>query len=434
MSDASHRVLDREEQFQNMRREVRAGLDLTSSAGDKELWQGIERKVLSDPELDDLTSGERHALVQRLFDSFRGLDILQPLVDHPDITEIMINSHREIFVEQEGEVSQIQLEFESRERLEDIIQMIVSGVNRIVNESSPIVDARLKDGSRVNIVLPPIALKGPTMTIRKFPSEPMTMPDLIGKGALHEEAAELLQQLVRSKFNIFIGGGTGSGKTTFLNALSQFIPPDERIITIEDSAELQIVTVPNLVSLETRNANTEGKGEISIRDLIKSSLRMRPNRIVIGEVRGAEALDMLQAMNTGHDGSLSTGHANNISDMISRLETMVLSGAELPISVVRQQISSAIDIFVHLSRLRDRSRRVTEISEVIGMKDGEVLLNPLFRFQERDEKEGKIIGGLVQVGKLKHIEKIQMAGLGEWLSEYIGRYHKELEDSDNKVN
>lgn len=434
MSDASHRVLEREEQFQNMRREVREGLDLTSSAGDKELWQGIERKVLSDPELSDLTSGERHALVQRLFDSFRGLDILQPLVDHPDITEIMINSHREIFVEQEGEVSQIQLEFESRERLEDIIQMIVSGVNRIVNESSPIVDARLKDGSRVNIVLPPIALKGPTMTIRKFPSEPMTMSDLIGKGALHEEAAELLQQLVRSKFNIFIGGGTGSGKTTFLNALSQFIPPDERIITIEDSAELQIVTVPNLVSLETRNANTEGKGEISIRDLIKSSLRMRPNRIVIGEVRGAEALDMLQAMNTGHDGSLSTGHANNISDMISRLETMVLSGAELPISVVRQQISSAIDIFVHLSRLRDRSRRVTEISEVIGMKDGEVLLNPLFRFQERDEREGRIIGGLVQVGKLKQVEKIQMAGLGEWLSEYIDRYHNELEDSDNSVN
>lgn len=303
MTDSTRRILDREEQFQMMRREVRAGLDLTSSAGDDELWQGIERKVLTDPKLDDLTSGERHTLVQRLFDSFRGLDILQPLVDHPDITEIMINSHKEIFVEQEGEVSQITLEFESRERLEDIIQMIVSGVNRIVNESSPIVDARLKDGSRVNIVLPPIALKGPTMTIRKFPSEPMKMSDLIEKGALHEEAAELLQQLVRSKYNIFIGGGTGSGKTTFLNALSQFIPADERIITIEDSAELQIVTVPNLVSLETRNANTEGKGQISIRDLIKSSLRMRPNRIVIGEVRGAEALDMLQAMNTGHDGS-----------------------------------------------------------------------------------------------------------------------------------
>lgn len=427
-------ILDREEQFQIMRREVRAGLDLTSSAGDEELWQGIERKVLSDPNLDDLTSGERHTLVQRLFDSFRGLDILQPLVDHPEITEIMINSHREIFVEQEGEVRQITLEFESRERLEDIIQMIVSGVNRIVNESSPIVDARLKDGSRVNIVLPPIALKGPTMTIRKFPSEPMKMSDLIGKGALHEKAAELLQQLVRSKYNIFIGGGTGSGKTTFLNALSQFIPADERIITIEDSAELQIVTVPNLVSLETRNANTEGKGQISIRDLIKSSLRMRPNRIVIGEVRGAEALDMLQAMNTGHDGSLSTGHANTISDMISRLETMVLRGADLPIAVVRQQISSAIDIFVHLSRLRDRSRRVTEISEVIGMQDGEVLLNPLFRFQEIEEKEGKIIGGLVQVGTLRQVDKIQMAGLAEWLNEYIERNSDELNGSDNNVN
>ncbi|KGP83992.1 MULTISPECIES: CpaF family protein [unclassified Paenibacillus] len=434
MTDSSKMILDREEQFQIMRREVRAGLDLTSSAGDDELWQGIERKVLSDPTLEDLTSGERHTLVQRLFDSFRGLDILQPLVDHPEITEIMINSHREIFIEQEGEVRQITLEFESRERLEDIIQMIVSGVNRIVNESSPIVDARLKDGSRVNIVLPPIALKGPTMTIRKFPSEPMKMSDLIDKGALHEEAAELLQQLVRSKYNIFIGGGTGSGKTTFLNALSQFIPADERIITIEDSAELQIVTVPNLVSLETRNANTEGKGQISIRDLIKSSLRMRPNRIVIGEVRGAEALDMLQAMNTGHDGSLSTGHANTISDMISRLETMVLSGADLPIAVVRQQISSAIDIFVHLSRLRDRSRRVTEISEVIGMQDGEVLLNPLFRFQEIEEKEGRIIGGLVQVGTLRQVDKIQMAGLGDWLSEYIERNNDKLIKSSNNVN
>ncbi|MBY0205768.1 CpaF family protein [Paenibacillus cucumis (ex Kampfer et al. 2016)] len=419
MTDHLWNITDREEQFQMLRREVRASLDMTSSAGDEELWHGIERKVLGDSGLEDLTSGERHELVQRLYDSFRGLDILQPLVDHPDITEIMINSHREIFVEQEGEVRQIPMQFESRERLEDIIQIIVSGVNRIVNESSPIVDARLKDGSRVNIVLPPIALKGPTMTIRKFPSEPMKMSDLIEKGALHEEAAELLQQLVRSKYNIFIGGGTGSGKTTFLNALSQFIPADERVITIEDSAELQIVTVPNLVSLETRNANTEGKGLISIRDLIKSSLRMRPNRIVIGEVRGAEALDMLQAMNTGHDGSLSTGHANTISDMISRLETMVLSGAELPITVVRQQISSAIDIFVHLSRLRDRSRRVTEISEVMGLRHGEVLLNPLFRFQEQEEREGRIIGGLIRVGNLTKVDKIHMAGLGEWLEGYI---------------
>lgn len=304
MTERSWNTLDHEEQFQRMRSEVRASLDLTSSAGDEELWQELEKKLLGNSDLEELTSGERHAWVQRLFDSFRGLDILQPLVDHPDITEIMINSHLEIFVEQEGDVRRVPLQFESRERLEDIIQMIVSGVNRIVNESSPIVDARLKDGSRVNIVLPPIALKGPTMTIRKFPGEPMKMSDLIEKGALHQEAAILLQQLVRSKYNIFIGGGTGSGKTTFLNALSQFIPSDERIVTIEDSAELQIVTVPNLVSLETRNANTEGKGQISIRDLIKTSLRMRPNRIVIGEVRGAEALDMLQAMNTGHDGSL----------------------------------------------------------------------------------------------------------------------------------
>lgn len=250
-------------------------------------------------------------------------------------------------------------------------------------------DARLKDGSRVNIVLPPVALKGPTMTIRKFPERPMTMDDLIRMGALDAEAAAMLKDLVRSKYNIFISGGTGSGKTTFLNALSQFIPPSERIITIEDSAELQIVTVPNLVSMETRNANTEGKGEITIRDLIRSSLRMRPNRIVVGEVRGSEALDMLQAMNTGHDGSLSTGHANNIRDMVSRLETMVLGGAELPLGVVRQQISSAIDIFVHLSRMRDKSRRVLEISEVIGFEKGEVTLNPFIGFRSEEKARGE---------------------------------------------
>jgi pilus assembly protein CpaF len=423
-------IREREQQFQAMRREIRASLDLTSSAGDEELWQGIEKKVLGDPNLKDMTSGERHALIQRLFDSFRGLDMLQPLVDDPDITEIMINSHQEIFVEKEGEVRRIPQQFESRERLEDIIQMVVSQVNRIVNESSPIVDARMKDGSRVNIVLPPIALKGPTMTIRKFPHEPMSMSELIEKGALHQEAAVLLQQLVRSRYNIFIGGGTGSGKTTLLNALAQFIPADERIITIEDSAELQIVTVPNLVSLETRNANTEGKGQISIRDLIRTSLRMRPNRIIIGEVRGSEALDMLQAMNTGHDGSLSTGHANTIQDMMSRLETMVLSGAELPITVVRQQIGSAIDIFVHLSRLRDRSRRVTEISEVIGMQHGEVVLNPLFRFQEDEEREGRIIGGLIGTGRLMNVDKVRMAGLGQWLDGYL----EQIAGRESQVN
>ncbi len=411
-----------EGQFKALRADIRNGLDVTSSVKDTDLVRHIEKRILNDAELASLTSREKHALVRKMFNSFRGLDVLQPLIDDPTVTEIMINSHREIFVERAGEVIQVPEQFESRERLEDLIQTIVAGVNRIVNEASPIVDARLKDGSRVNIVLPPVALKGPTMTIRKFPERPMTMDDLIRMGALDAEAAAMLKDLVRSKYNIFISGGTGSGKTTFLNALSQFIPSSERIITIEDSAELQIVTVPNLVSMETRNANTEGKGEITIRDLIRSSLRMRPNRIVVGEVRGSEALDMLQAMNTGHDGSLSTGHANNIRDMVSRLETMVLGGAELPLGVVRQQISSAIDIFVHLSRLRDKSRRVLEISEVIGFENGEVTLNPLYRFRESGESKGKIIGGLERCGGgLQHTLKLQMAGIKpeSWLREGV---------------
>ncbi|BFH64891.1 CpaF family protein [Paenibacillus azoreducens] len=400
-----------EDLFRQLRGEVRSGLDVTSALDNSELIKFIERTVFSRRELRDLTASEKRRLVRRIFDSFRGLDILQPLVDDPGITEIMVNSHQDIFIEQNGEVSKLPLEFESQTRLEDIIQTIVSGVNRVVNESSPIVDARLKDGSRVNIVLPPIALKGPTMTIRKFPEKPMTMEDLVLRGALEQDAATLLQKLVVGKYNIFISGGTGSGKTTFLNALSQFIPADERVITIEDSAELQIVTVPNLVSLETRNANTEGRGEISIRDLIRSSLRMRPNRIVVGEVRGSEALDMLQAMNTGHDGSLSTGHANNTRDMISRLETMVLSGADLPIAVVRQQIRSAIDIFVHLARLRDRSRRVVEISEVIGMEGGEVVLHPLYKFKETGEKDGRVCGRLEPQETLMNQDKLKMAGI-----------------------
>lgn len=400
-----------EELFAALRKEIRSGLDVTSVLNDEQLLDYIERQVLEDAKLGGLTAADKRKWVRRLYDSFRGLDLLQPLVDDRTVSEIMINSHEEIFVEQEGRVRRLPVRFESRERLEDIIQSIVSGVNRVVNESSPIVDARLRDGSRVNIVLPPVALKGPTMTIRKFPSRPLTMDQLVAMGALSEEAAALLQKLVRSKYNIFISGGTGSGKTTFLNALSQYIPPDERVITIEDSAELQIVTVPNLVSLETRNANTEGKGEITVRDLIRSSLRMRPNRIIVGEVRGGEALDMLQAMNTGHDGSLSTGHANSTRDMISRLETMVLSGAELPLGVVRQQIASSIDIFVHLSRLRDRSRRVTEISEVAGIKEGEVVLQPLFTFQEEGEREGKIVGRLESsVTGLIHTDKLRMAG------------------------
>lgn len=312
-----------------------------------------------------------------------------------------------------GVVVQVPLRFESQARLEDIIQLIVGKVNRVVNEFSPIVDARLLDGSRVNVVLPPIALKGPTMTIRKFPESPMTIDILIGKGSLPRSAADFLRCLVEAKYNIFIGGGTGSGKTTFLNALSNFIPEDERIITIEDSAELQIKNVKNLVAMETRNANAEGKGEISIRQLIKSSLRMRPNRIIVGEVRGAEALDMLQAMNTGHDGSLSTGHANSTEDMLSRLETMVLSGAHLPVEVIRKQICSAIDIMVHLTRIRDKSRRVTEISEIIGMENGEIKLNRLYEFVEEGETaDGKVIGELKHTGNTLHdTMKLRMAGI-----------------------
>lgn len=411
----------KEDIFALLRREIRSGLDVTSSMQDDQLMDYIERQVLEEQRLAGLTAADKRRWVRRLYDSFRGLDVLQPLVDDLTVTEIMINGHEEIFVEQDGQVRRLPVHFESRERLEDIIQTIVSGVNRVVNESSPIVDARLRNGSRVNIVLPPIALKGPTMTIRKFPERPMTMEDLVEKGSLDTDTANWLQTLVRSRYNIFISGGTGSGKTTFLNALSQYIPGDERVITIEDSAELQIVTVPNLVSLETRNANTEGKGEITVRDLIRSSLRMRPNRIIVGEVRGREALDMLQAMNTGHDGSLSTGHANSTADMISRLETMVLSGADLPLGVVRQQIASAIDIFIHLSRLRDRSRRVTEISEVVGMKEGEVVLNPLYQFQEKEERSGRIVGALEHTGRqLLHTEKLSMAGISRFAREQEG--------------
>ncbi|ETT65193.1 CpaF family protein [Paenibacillus sp. FSL R7-277] len=412
-----------EEMFRALRSDIRAGLDVTSVIGNDELAAYIERIILEREQLRLLTAQEKHELVKKLFDSFRGLDILQPLVDNPAITEIMINSHEEIFIEEEGMIRRLPLAFESGSRLEDIIQIIVSGVNRVVNESSPIVDARLQDGSRVNIVLPPAALKGPAMTIRKFPETPMTMEELVRREALSEEAAELLRILVAAKYNIFISGGTGSGKTTFLNALSQFIPPQERVITVEDSAELQIVTVPNLVSLETRNANTEGRGEITIRDLIRTSLRMRPNRIVVGEVRGAECLDMLQAMNTGHDGSLSTGHSNSALDMLSRLETMVLSAADLPVTVVRQQLSSAIDIFVHLSRLRDRSRRVMEISEVAGIRSGEVILNPLYEFRESGEQDGRVKGRLEVCGHpLLHTDKLRMAGILDYpLKQYESR-------------
>jgi pilus assembly protein CpaF len=398
--------------FNELKREIKENLDLSHEVSDAQLQGYIEETIFRAASVQGWTSSEMQAGVKRIFDSFRGLDILQPLIDDPTVTEIMVNGHTCIFFERMGSVERYPYELESAEKLEDLIQMIVSKVNRIVNQATPIVDARLKDGSRVNIVLPPASLSGPTLTIRKFPAKPTDMSDLIRMGSLSEEAAEMLRMMVEAGFNLFVGGGTGSGKTTFLNALSAWIPEHERVITIEDSAELQIQSVPNLVRMETRNTNTEGKGAITMRELIRSSLRMRPNRIIVGEVRGAEALDMLAAMNTGHDGSLSTGHANTSLDMLSRLETMVLSAAPLPIEVIRKQIASALDVIVHISRMRDRSRKVTEIHQVVGLKDGEVQLQPLFLFEESGETpNGKIIGALRYTGQaLANIHKIQMAG------------------------
>lgn len=326
---------------------------------------------------------QRVSIVQQVYSSIRGFGLLDSILTDDTITEVMINGPDNIFIEQKGRLYKLNKRFESQRRLEDVIQRIVGLAGREVNQANPICDTRLPDGSRVNVVLPPIALCGPTITIRKFSKTPMTIERLIQYGSLTQEIADKLELLVKAKFNIFICGGTGSGKTTFLNALSNYIPHDERVITIEDSAELQITGVDNLVSLETRNANASGAGQITIRDLIKSSLRMRPERIVVGEVRGGEALDMLQAMNTGHDGSLSTGHANSTQDMLSRLETMVLQGAAgLPLEAIRQQIASAVDIIIHLSRLRDKSRKTMEITEVVGYKDGQIILNPLYVFEE----------------------------------------------------
>lgn len=391
---------------------LRDVLDFMYSVSNDELRQYVEEFVITYAKQYQISSGQMSVIVERMYNSFRGLGVLQPLLDDKDITEIMVNNYLEIFVEKHGEVFKSDVRFESQQKLEDTIQSIVSKVNRVVNESTPIVDARLEDGSRVNVVLPPVALKGAAMTIRKFPEHALTIDDLIRFKALNKEVSQFLKHLVEAKYNIFIGGGTGSGKTTFLNVLSNFIPKSERIVTIEDSAELQLKSIPNLISLETRNANTQGEGEITIRDLIRTSLRMRPSRVIVGEVRGAEALDMLQAMNTGHDGSLSTGHANSVKDMLSRIETMVLSGAELPIDVIRKQITSAIDIMIHLSRFRDHSRKVVEISEVTGFENGEIQLNPLFVFQETSEdKEGRIMGDLVPTGnKLHSTMKLEISG------------------------
>ncbi|QUY65772.1 CpaF family protein [Helcococcus kunzii] len=356
---------------------------------------------------------DKISIVQQVYSSIRGFGLLDSIINDDNITEVMINGIDDIFIEKSGKLKRLDKAFESDRKLEDIIQKIVGLSGREVNQASPIVDTRLPDGSRVNVVLPPISLSGPVITIRKFSKDPMTIEKLIGYGSLTQDIADMLEILVKAKYNIFICGGTGSGKTTFLNALSNFIPKDERIITIEDSAELQIVNVDNIVRLETRNANNAGVGAVTIKDLIKSSLRMRPERIVVGEVRGAEALDMLQAMNTGHDGSLSTGHANSTHDMLSRLETMVLQGAAgLPLEAIRQQIASSLDIIIHLSRLRDRSRKTMEIVEVLGYKDGEVVLNPLYKFVE-DEKStlDKVSGKLTRTeNEMKNTYKLRLAG------------------------
>ena len=399
---------------------------------DEDLRMLIDEAVAEEGEQGFLTLRQRIGLKKALFDSFRRLDILQELVEDPSITEIMVNGTEGIFVEQNGRLIRLEKQFDSREQLEDLIQQIVSRVNRTVNLASPIADARLEGGSRVHVVLAPVAINGPVLTIRKFP-EPFTMERLTAQGSISEEAAGVLKVLVRAGYNMFISGGTGSGKTTFLNALSGFIPQQERIITIEDSAELQIPHISNLVRLETRAESRDGVREISMRDLIRASLRMRPDRIIVGEVRGAEALEMLQAMNTGHDGSLSTGHGNSSRDMLTRLETMVLMAADLPMAAVQHQIASAIDIMIHVGRLRDRSRKVLEISEVLGYEKGEIQLGTLYRFQESgtamaggkdggagcgERKEGTAVSGsrrvegeLQKVGKLVHREKLIARGL-----------------------
>ena len=366
--------------------------------------------------LMSLNFRDKRAISEAVYESIRGLGVLGQIISDTEVTEVMINGYKDIFVERAGRLFKLDNQFESKDELEIIITKFVSRAGRAVNESEPIVDTRLEDGSRVNVVMPPVALNGPIVTIRRFPKEAMTVQKLIEYGSITPEVAEVLQLLVVAKYNIFVSGGTGSGKTTFLNALSNFIPNDERIITIEDSAELQIKSVDNIVKLETKNAGPDGKGAISIRDLIRSALRMRPERIVVGEVRGAEALDMLQAMNTGHDGSLSTGHANSTFDMLSRLETMVLQGAPgLPLEAIRQQISSAVDIIIHLSRLRDNTRKTMEIVEVLGYdhQNRAIEINPLYEFIESENStKAKVVGTLSRTkNPMKNMYKLENAGI-----------------------
>ncbi len=395
-----------------LRERLLESIDYSKESSDEEILDLIDEMLIRESREHPLSLQERGRLRRELFHAVRKLDVLQELVDDSGITEIMINGPDHIFIEQKGRLLESELHFESEEKLQDVIQQIVSDCNRTVNEASPIVDARLQNGARVNVVLNPVALNGPIVTIRRFPDKPITMEDLVSFGSVTDEVCAWLNRLVQAKYNIFISGGTGSGKTTFLNALSNYIPQEERIITIEDSAELQLTNIRNIVRMETRNANVDGCQEITIRDLIKTSLRMRPDRIIVGEVRGGEAFDMMQCLNTGHDGSMSTGHANSARDMLSRLENMILMGMEIPLTAIRQQIASGIDIIVHLGRLRDKSRKVLEIVEVTGYEDGEIQLAPLYRFEEEGETaEGKPRGNLRKKGELGYVEKLQSAGL-----------------------
>lgn len=381
---------------------------------DVALKQVIGECVQEESGLYMISIRQKEELEESVFNAIRRLDVLQELLEDDTITEIMINGKDDIFLERNGHITKWDKSFENEERLEDIAQKIASLSNKIVNISSPIADTRLEDGSRVSIVLPPVALNGPVITIRKFYKDALTMEKLIETGSITQEAADFLKMAVKSKYNIFISGGTGSGKTTFLNALSEFIDNDERVITIEDAAELQINHVKNLVRLEARDANIEGKNEVTIRDLIRASLRMRPDRIIVGEVRGKETLDMVQAMSTGHDGSLSTGHGNSPKDMMTRLETMILMGIDMPVAAIRQQLTSAIDIIIHLGRLRDKTRRVLQIAEVVGVSRGEVKFNKLFEFAENAESNGRVLGELKATGnKLVNTQKMYFAGYGQ---------------------
>lgn len=402
---------------EKLKKRIMSELDLSIEATDEVIGKIIDRCILEEDRSGYLPLKEKVKLRTELFNSFRRLDVLTEYIDDENITEIMVNGYKNIYVEKKGRIEAAPKCFESEEKLKSVVQQIVADCNRRINEANPIVDARLKDGSRVNMVLYPAALNGPVITIRKFPAEVMTLDKLIEYEALDEKTAELLKLFVKARYNIFISGGTGSGKTTFLNALSAYIPKDERIITIEDAAELQIKEIPNLVKLEARNANVEGENEISIRDLIKTSLRMRPDRIIVGEVRDAAAIDMLQAMNTGHDGSLSTGHANSSRDMLSRLETMVLMGMDIPLAAVRMQIASAVDIIIHLGRMRDKSRKVIEISEVLRVKMGEIELNKLYEFAETGEVGKRLKGSLRKINDLINTDKLINAGLYEIFKE-----------------